>query len=82
MVVPADSHKKRLQNCSTVMHYLKQAGVSLSDGDGFRIAAEDIVNGDKELTLSILWNMFLHLQVSVVFFSHVFSMLFPLLNRL
>jgi len=65
VAVPSNSHKKRLQNCSTAMHYLKQAGVSLSDGDGIQMASEDIVNGDQELVLSVLWNMFLHLQVCV-----------------
>lgn len=65
MIVPSDSFKRRLQNCSTAMQYLKQAGVSLSDGDAIQIRAEDIVNGDKELALSILWNMFVHLQVSM-----------------
>ncbi|KAG1347338.1 putative protein abnormal spindle [Cocos nucifera] len=62
VVAPSDTRKKNLHNCTIAMQYLKQVGVSLSDGDGVQIVAEDIVNGDKELTLSILWNMFVHLQ--------------------
>jgi hypothetical protein len=59
--------KKRLQNCSTAIQYLMQAGVSLSVGDGIHITTEDIVNGDKELELFILWKIFVHLQVSMYF---------------
>lgn len=62
-MAPSDTRKKNLHNCIIAMQYLKQVGVPLSDGDGVQIVAEDIVNGDKELTLSILWNMFVHLQV-------------------
>ncbi|RWW74767.1 hypothetical protein BHE74_00017276 [Ensete ventricosum] len=51
----------------TLMSYnpmwLRVVGVSLFDADGTQILAEDIVNGDKELTLSLLWNIFLKLQV-------------------
>lgn len=64
MVVPSDTQKKRLVNCGIALQYLKQAGTLLSDEDGTEIIAEDVVNGDKELTLSLLWNMFVQLQVS------------------
>ena len=63
MVVPSDTHKKNLANCGIALQYLKQAGVSLYDDDGMVIVGEDVANGDKELTLSLLWNIFVHLQV-------------------
>lgn len=63
VIAQPDSIKKKLQNCSIALQYLKQAGVPLSDEDGVQIEPEDIVNGDKELSLSLLWNMFVHLQV-------------------
>lgn len=63
MVVPSDTRKKSLANCGTVLQYLQEAGVPLCDQDGTIIMAEDIVDGDKELTISLLWNMFVHLQV-------------------
>lgn len=63
MVAPSDTRKKNLQNCSIAIEYLKQAGVPLSAGDGVMIVAEDIANGDKELTMSLLWSVFVHLQV-------------------
>ncbi|XP_051128216.1 uncharacterized protein LOC127249473 isoform X2 [Andrographis paniculata] len=66
VVVPADSQKKSLTNCGVVLEYLKQAGVPLLDEDGTEIIAEDIVNGDKELTLSLLWNIFIHLQLPLL----------------
>lgn len=66
MISPSDTHKKNLQNCSIAFQYLKKIGVPLIDGDGVRIVAEDLANGDKELTLSILWNMFLHMQVPLL----------------
>ena len=63
IVVPSDTPKKNLANCGLALQYLRQAGVSLHDEDGMMIVADDIVSGDKELTLSLLWNMFVHLQV-------------------
>ncbi|CAH9141785.1 unnamed protein product [Cuscuta epithymum] len=66
MVVPADTHKKCLNNCSAVLQYVEQAGVPLLDEDGTTISAEDIVNGDKELILALLWNMFVHLQLPLL----------------
>lgn len=63
MVVPSDTQKKSLVNCGIALQYLRQAGVPLLDEDGTEIIGEDVVNGDKELTLSLLWNMFVHLQV-------------------
>lgn len=63
-MVPSDTHKKNVANCGTAMQHLKQAGVPLFDEDGSAIGGEDIVSGDKELTLSLLWNIFVHLQVN------------------
>lgn len=63
MVVPSDTRKKSLSNCGTVIQFLQEAGVPLRDQDGTIIMAEDIVDRDKELTISLLWNMFVHLQV-------------------
>ncbi|XP_028095521.1 abnormal spindle-like microcephaly-associated protein homolog isoform X4 [Camellia sinensis] len=62
MLVPSDTRKKNVVNCGVALQHLKQAGVPLFDGDGSMIVAEDIVSGDKELTLSLLWNIFVHLQ--------------------
>ncbi|XP_019176029.1 PREDICTED: abnormal spindle-like microcephaly-associated protein homolog isoform X2 [Ipomoea nil] len=66
MVVPSDTRKKCLINCGAVLQYVKQAGVPLLDEDGTTIMAEDVVNGDKELILSLLWNMFVHLQLPLL----------------
>ncbi|KAL6990794.1 hypothetical protein U1Q18_008916 [Sarracenia purpurea var. burkii] len=62
IVVPSDTHKKNMVNCGIAMQHLKQVGVPLFDEDGTIIVEEDIVSGDKELTLSLLWNIFVHLQ--------------------
>ncbi|GMP75454.1 hypothetical protein CsSME_00032538 [Camellia sinensis var. sinensis] len=61
MLVPSDTRKKNVVNCGVALQQLKQAGVPLFDEDGSMIVAEDIVSGDKELTLSLLWNIFVHL---------------------
>ncbi|KAJ9566243.1 hypothetical protein OSB04_002209 [Centaurea solstitialis] len=66
VVVPSDDRKKNLVNCEISIQYLKQIGVSLCDEDGTEIIAEDIVNGDKELVISLLWNMFVHLQLPLL----------------
>ncbi|KAK4439325.1 protein abnormal spindle [Sesamum alatum] len=66
VVVPSDTQKKSLVNCGIALQYLKQAGVPLLDEDGTEILGEDVVNGDKELTLSLLWNMFVHLQLPLL----------------
>ncbi|KAG8385724.1 hypothetical protein BUALT_Bualt03G0075000 [Buddleja alternifolia] len=66
VVVPSDTQKKSLVNCGIAMQYLKQAGVPLLDEDGTEIMGEDVINGDKELTLSLLWNMFVHLQLPLL----------------
>lgn len=68
MVVPPDTSKKKLANCGLALQYIRQAGGSLLDEDGIMIVADDVVNGDKELTISLLWNMFVHLQVAVLFY--------------
>lgn len=49
------------------MQFLKQAGLPLLDEDGVSIGVEDVVNGDKELTLALLWNIFVYLQVFLNF---------------
>ncbi|KAF5178672.1 Abnormal spindle-like microcephaly-associated protein isogeny [Thalictrum thalictroides] len=66
VAVPSDTHKKSLVNCGIALQYLKQSGVPLSDEDGVMVIAEDIVSGEKELTLSLLWNMFVHLQLPLL----------------
>ncbi|CAA2992467.1 abnormal spindle-like microcephaly-associated homolog isoform X2 [Olea europaea subsp. europaea] len=66
VVVPSDTLKKSMVNCGIALQYLKEAGVSLLDEDGTEIIGEDVVNGDKELTLSLLWNMFVHLQLPLL----------------
>ncbi|KAI8000682.1 hypothetical protein LOK49_LG09G00343 [Camellia lanceoleosa] len=66
MLVPPDTHKKNVVNCGVALQHLKQAGVPLFDEDGSMIVAEDIVSGDKELTLSLLWNIFVHLQLPLL----------------
>ncbi|KAK1280431.1 hypothetical protein QJS04_geneDACA018210 [Acorus gramineus] len=66
LMAPSDNSKKSLHNCGVAMQYLKKAGVPLSDKDGVIIVAEDVLNGDKELTLSILWNMFVYLQIPLL----------------
>ncbi|KAK7387775.1 hypothetical protein VNO78_22567 [Psophocarpus tetragonolobus] len=66
IVVPFDTPKKKLANCGLALQYIRQAGGSLLDEDGIMIVAEDIANGDKELTLSLLWNMFVHLQLPLL----------------
>ncbi|KAJ4980734.1 hypothetical protein NE237_031571 [Protea cynaroides] len=66
MAVPSETRKKNLANCQLAVQYLKQAAVSLNDDDGVMIVAEDVANGDKELTLSMLWNIFVHLQLPLL----------------
>ncbi|XBJ00728.1 hypothetical protein VPH35_020564 [Triticum aestivum] len=66
VIAPSDTHKKKLHNCTTAIQYIKQAGVPISDADGVTISAEDIANGDKELILSLLWNMFIHMQLPLL----------------
>ncbi|CAK9176695.1 unnamed protein product, partial [Ilex paraguariensis] len=66
MIVPSDTRKKSLVNCGIALQYLKQAGVPLYDEDGTTIMGEDVVNGDKEFTLSLLWTMFVHLQLPLL----------------
>ncbi|EXB88427.1 Abnormal spindle-like microcephaly-associated-like protein [Morus notabilis] len=66
LAVPSDTRKKCLVNCGVVMQYLSQAGAALYDDDGVMIVGDDVANGDKELTLSLLWNMFVHLQLPLL----------------
>ncbi|KAL0916942.1 hypothetical protein M5K25_014497 [Dendrobium thyrsiflorum] len=44
VVSPSDNPKKKLQNCTTAMQYLKDSGVPMSDSDGVRVTAADIAN--------------------------------------
>lgn len=67
MIVPSDARKKNLMNCAVGLQYLRQAGVMLCDEDGTEITEDDVVNGDKELILSLLWNIFVQLQVILLF---------------
>ncbi|XP_062190607.1 uncharacterized protein LOC133893568 isoform X2 [Phragmites australis] len=66
VTAPSDTHKKKLHNCTVAIQYIKQAGVPLSDSDGVTISAEDIATGDKELILSLLWNVFIHMQLPLL----------------
>ncbi|XP_071737666.1 uncharacterized protein [Rutidosis leptorrhynchoides] len=66
VAVPSDDQKKNLVNCEICLKYLKQIGVALCDEDGTEIIAEDIVNGDKELIICLLWNIFIHLQLPLL----------------
>ncbi|XP_059662135.1 uncharacterized protein LOC132308145 [Cornus florida] len=66
MIVPSDTRKKNLVNCGIALQHLKLADVPLYDEDGLVIVGEDVVNGDKELTLSLLWKMFVHLQLPLL----------------
>ncbi|CAL5083248.1 unnamed protein product [Urochloa decumbens] len=66
VVPPSDKNNKRLNNCKTAIRYIKQARVPLSDSDGVTISAEDIAAGDKELILSLLWNVFIHMQLPLL----------------
>ncbi|KAF5474772.1 hypothetical protein F2P56_006637 [Juglans regia] len=38
----------------------------LCDEDGMMIVEDDVVQGDKELILSLLWNIFVHLQLPLL----------------
>ncbi|GAB2298849.1 hypothetical protein Dimus_032928 [Dionaea muscipula] len=73
LVLPADVQKKKLANCRVAMQYLRQAGVPLVDDDGTLILEEDIANGDKELTLSLLWNLFVNLQLPLLITKAIIS---------
>ncbi|OMO76771.1 IQ motif, EF-hand binding site [Corchorus capsularis] len=66
IILPSDTHKKNLANCGVALQYLRQAGVMLCDEDGMKITGDDVADGDKELTLSLLWNMFVHLQLPLL----------------
>ncbi|TVU38865.1 hypothetical protein EJB05_12260, partial [Eragrostis curvula] len=66
VIAPPDTHKKKLHNCTMAIQSIKQAGVPLSDSDGITISPEDITTGDKELILSLLWNIFIHMQIPLL----------------
>ncbi|KAK4755067.1 hypothetical protein SAY87_008824 [Trapa incisa] len=73
LMVPSDTNKKNLANCSIALQYLKKFGVPLYDDDEMEIVADDIANGDKELTLSLVWNMFVHLQIPLLLDAKVLA---------
>ena len=66
VMLTSDTSKKKLTNCRTALQYLKLAGVPLKDDDDMEIVGEDVANGDKELVISLLWNVFVYLQVCVI----------------
>ncbi|XP_042521134.1 abnormal spindle-like microcephaly-associated protein homolog isoform X2 [Macadamia integrifolia] len=66
MAVPSDTKKRNLANCGLALQYLKQAAVPLYDEDRVMIVAEDVASGDKEFTISMLWNIFVHLQLPLL----------------
>ncbi|XP_031282598.1 abnormal spindle-like microcephaly-associated protein homolog [Pistacia vera] len=66
LVVPSDTRKKNLTNCGIALQYLRKAGVMLYDEDRTAIMEDDVADGDKELILSLLWNMFVHLQLPLL----------------
>jgi abnormal spindle-like microcephaly-associated protein len=82
VIAPSDTHKKKLQNCTMAIQYIKQAGVLLSDADGVIISAEDIANGDKELILSLIWNIFIHMQVNLNMLFSIALMCYSMLKIL
>eukprot|EP01018_Ginkgo_biloba_P018119 Gb_33772 [translate_table: standard] len=63
VIVPCDYQKKHLHNCNTAIQYLIEAGVPLNDEEGYPLTAEDLAMGDRERILSLLWSIFVHLQV-------------------
>ncbi|CAM8911984.1 unnamed protein product [Rhodiola kirilowii] len=73
LAVPSDTHKKKLSNCSMALEYIKQVNIPLHDDDGVYITSKDIALGDKELTISLLWNMFVHLQIPLIVKKSLFS---------
>ncbi|KMS96741.1 hypothetical protein BVRB_8g200460 isoform A [Beta vulgaris subsp. vulgaris] len=73
VVLPSETHKKKLTNCRTALQYLKQAGVALNDDDGTEIVGEDVALGDKELVISLLWNVFVHLQLPLLVTKNILS---------
>lgn len=79
IVVPSDTYKKKLANCGLALQYLRQSGASLHDEDDMMIVADDVANGDKELILSLLWNMFVHLQVTIFFIPYSYKIVLILL---
>ncbi|KAA3478798.1 abnormal spindle-like microcephaly-associated protein-like protein isoform X1 [Gossypium australe] len=66
IVVPSDTHKKNLANCGVALQYLREAGVMLCDEDGLKITRDDVADRDTELTLSLLWNIFVRLQLTLL----------------
>ncbi|KAH9328068.1 hypothetical protein KI387_000176, partial [Taxus chinensis] len=66
IIVPSDHHKKHMHNCKVSFQYLLEAGVPLIDEEGYDLVAEDLVMGNRERILSLLWNIFVHLQMPLL----------------
>ncbi|GLJ46486.1 hypothetical protein SUGI_0979680 [Cryptomeria japonica] len=66
IIVPSDHHKKNVHNCNVAFQYLLEAGVPLVDEEGYDLAAEDLVLGNRGRILSLLWNIFVHLQMPLL----------------
>ncbi|KAK8649175.1 hypothetical protein V6N13_129909 [Hibiscus sabdariffa] len=64
--VPSDTQKMNLVNCDVALQYLEQVGVMLCDEDGLKITGDDVAGGEKGFTLSLLWNIFVHLQLPLL----------------
>ncbi|KAG0624633.1 hypothetical protein M758_3G262500 [Ceratodon purpureus] len=63
---PCQAPKKRTHNCELALKSLAQSGVLLEDETGAPITAEHISSGQREKTLSLIWNLILHLQVPLL----------------
>lgn len=61
--LPCHMPKKQVHNCKVALQRLALAGVPLLDDQGSPIVAEHIAAGQRDKTLSLMWNVILHLQV-------------------
>lgn len=61
--LPCHMPKKRAHNCEVAIESLSRSGVLMQDEQGAPITAEHIASGQREKTLSLMWNVILHLQV-------------------
>lgn len=62
---PCLAPKKRAHNCELALESFARSGVLLEDETGASITAEHISSGQREKTLSLIWNLILYLQVHV-----------------
>lgn len=60
---PCLAPKKRAHNCELALESFARSGVLLEDETGASITAEHISSGQREKTLSLIWNLILYLQV-------------------